>query len=405
MTCPECGQTFSAERRPRMLPCGHTFCTPCLIQLHERNSAVIPCTTCDGEMYCENVSEIPVNLWVETHMAKLTLQVDGKDLPIANTDSEDKNLLWNTCAIHNSPMSFWCRTCGTSVCISCSQEHHSQSHQVFSFQETRQLLLSQYENQTQVFLDWLVNVKKVTQQTLKATELLVPVLTNTLSAIEEYTQKMKREKQALEDAPSLETMEKLLNKTSSWCNSNKASLQHQVEKILVLYQRAQSHVNEFQIIHQEMEKEADITKSAKDRTTTIPLSTVPESETSREDTNLIAKANSPLPRQLGRGFSDVEAVNLPGEVSLPFSTQVEIRATGENARCGVLYKAADDALLLCLWCRFHDDLYNIMLDGRYLLSKKKFKHHENTTLCRKIKVFGQHGLELISFQVVKDQTH
>ncbi|KAK4324108.1 hypothetical protein Pmani_005233 [Petrolisthes manimaculis] len=63
----ECGICFTLfddiERRPRTLPCGHTFCTSCLIVLLETKN--LTCPSCRVKHRTTTINKIPINYNLE----------------------------------------------------------------------------------------------------------------------------------------------------------------------------------------------------------------------------------------------------------------------------------------------------------------------------------------------------
>ncbi|KAK4301475.1 hypothetical protein Pmani_026394 [Petrolisthes manimaculis] len=63
----ECGICFTLfddiERRPRTLPCGHTFCTSCLIVLLETKN--LTCPSCRMKHQTTTINKIPINYNLE----------------------------------------------------------------------------------------------------------------------------------------------------------------------------------------------------------------------------------------------------------------------------------------------------------------------------------------------------
>ena len=55
--CTICFERYGRKRLPKLLPCGHSFCLLCLVEVHERNNSRLPCPL------CKKVSKsVPANL-------------------------------------------------------------------------------------------------------------------------------------------------------------------------------------------------------------------------------------------------------------------------------------------------------------------------------------------------------
>lgn len=99
MVCPICLEDFNdTTRRPRVLPCGHSFCSQCLYQI--MSSGISKCSSCRALYKVKSLNSIPVNIGMERFiqmwpdmlhrsditseyvkpLVTLTLRVDGKTL-------------------------------------------------------------------------------------------------------------------------------------------------------------------------------------------------------------------------------------------------------------------------------------------------------------------------------------
>lgn len=69
--CNVCLDMYNEEkRRPRTLPCGHTFCTPCLTSVWRHNS--VTCPTCRTKHKgIHNINEVPISYIVEAMIKKM----------------------------------------------------------------------------------------------------------------------------------------------------------------------------------------------------------------------------------------------------------------------------------------------------------------------------------------------
>ncbi|KAK7066647.1 hypothetical protein SK128_005466, partial [Halocaridina rubra] len=67
--CKICLEYFNTrERRPRSLPCGHTFCTRCIGDLIKNMK--ISCPHCRAKHVLKQATELPVSYIVEEFMAR-----------------------------------------------------------------------------------------------------------------------------------------------------------------------------------------------------------------------------------------------------------------------------------------------------------------------------------------------
>ena len=153
--CPVCIESL-IDKQPRLLHCGHTFCTPCLHNIKERDKIICPkcrrktpipsgieglarntdlakikereeelikrksgkcqmckldkkakfiCTTCHNKPICKNCAEFHKN--VPALSSHKVLPIDGK------TGTEQ------VCENHDEILNYYCPECSETVCIIC----------------------------------------------------------------------------------------------------------------------------------------------------------------------------------------------------------------------------------------------------------------------------------------------
>lgn len=68
--CPVCFTPFdNTERRPRTLPCGHTFCTLCINEVEKRNR--VQCPTCRVKHRVPRAGQFPISYTIEAVIERL----------------------------------------------------------------------------------------------------------------------------------------------------------------------------------------------------------------------------------------------------------------------------------------------------------------------------------------------
>lgn len=104
--CAVCDENYDhGERKPLLLPCGHSYCGPCLRQLS--NSDQKFCPMCRGDWHATSVQDLP-----------LCFQL----LPEEDNNEVEERV---KCSKHNTDITFWCRTCRTIICKKCLTNLHS----------------------------------------------------------------------------------------------------------------------------------------------------------------------------------------------------------------------------------------------------------------------------------------
>ncbi|XP_075254680.1 uncharacterized protein LOC142346066 isoform X2 [Convolutriloba macropyga] len=118
--CSVCIDTYIT---PRMLPCGHSFCSGCLQRILD--AGCVNCPTCREPFPCHEIHRFPVNYAL---MAA-----------IGETTATDLSQIKKVCPVHDLPKKFFCRgdDCYILVCKKCwSNKHAKTPHCVVPVEET-----------------------------------------------------------------------------------------------------------------------------------------------------------------------------------------------------------------------------------------------------------------------------
>ncbi|XP_068206167.1 tripartite motif-containing protein 75-like [Palaemon carinicauda] len=155
-SCEFCGGCMGDEdKKPLVLPCGHTFCTPCVCEFFKGSNC--KCPTCICQHHSRNVNSIPVNYTLleiikaesysrdEKDTDLKTLPALCKDIPnhsniekkspkilpeykIENAQSFKELLLpAGRCENHDMHCTFWCKSCKEWICDDCIVIDHPSS--------------------------------------------------------------------------------------------------------------------------------------------------------------------------------------------------------------------------------------------------------------------------------------
>ncbi|XP_071512656.1 uncharacterized protein [Panulirus ornatus] len=142
LLCEVClGQYGERGRWPRVLQCGHTLCSLCVVHVLKRGAAM--CPFCFSKYPANTPSEVPLNYIVLKILSSpLAVQNPGPMYGIKqwvpNTTSGGDQ--WSSagaavsisasgttagyCRKHGPHRQFWCVTCQVSLCRDCTLSHH-----------------------------------------------------------------------------------------------------------------------------------------------------------------------------------------------------------------------------------------------------------------------------------------
>jgi len=121
MSCRVCLELYSAEEKhsPRTLPCGHSFCDSCLVELNKKKGKRVECPTCRAS-HPVPASGFPTNY-------EVLAMLESKQ----SASSSASNAVPGECVECDEPATLFCHSCG-DLCAGCSASVHSnaKSHTV-----------------------------------------------------------------------------------------------------------------------------------------------------------------------------------------------------------------------------------------------------------------------------------
>lgn len=126
LLCPVC---LEVVKNPVSLPCSHTFCQHCILQVKESS------TKCP---YCRKEYSVELELHVNTFLAGL---VDS----LALHDKLER------CEEHQKKLSLFCVTCIKLVCTHCATFTHERTHEFRSLKEFLELIEEKKQNHIKFF--------------------------------------------------------------------------------------------------------------------------------------------------------------------------------------------------------------------------------------------------------------
>ena len=118
-TCCICLEPYDENtHQAKFLTCHHTFCSYCLDKLSQKevNSNVILCPNCRAhtELSTNGVGGLQTNFYI-TSFQEFS----------RNTETRTASKKFQDCPHNNQPISYFCMTCGISVCHVCTTEDHT----------------------------------------------------------------------------------------------------------------------------------------------------------------------------------------------------------------------------------------------------------------------------------------
>ena len=123
LTCDICYNEYDeTDKIPRILSCGHTFCTQCIKRFLEEKSS---CPTCVKVIKHERIEDIPINF-----LAMSLLENESTEDSEESEDLESQG----QCSKHSSPFHFYCMTCEDLICGICVGLKHNKNCRTLKIQ-------------------------------------------------------------------------------------------------------------------------------------------------------------------------------------------------------------------------------------------------------------------------------
>ncbi|XP_066270091.1 tripartite motif-containing protein 3-like [Branchiostoma lanceolatum] len=130
LTCSICLELFT---RPKVLPCGHTFCQHCL-QDHAGRKVPFQCPNCRQQVRPprQGVAGLPDSHIIANLCERLQTQATLSE------ETREKPTSGNRCSVHPSEeVKLYCKQCKVPVCHECFEESHDE-HPTMSFKKAIQ---------------------------------------------------------------------------------------------------------------------------------------------------------------------------------------------------------------------------------------------------------------------------
>ncbi|XP_025098763.1 uncharacterized protein LOC112566674 isoform X6 [Pomacea canaliculata] len=180
-TCSVCLEPYKG-RNPKLLPCFHTFCLPCLKDLEVHHMASADSKGCE-----EEGSKKPLTFSCPTCRADVTVPSGGVTQFQSNFYLNLETLTCDVCG-EGKEAKYICSDCGQNMCAKCQRYHDkfTSNHQV-------QLLASHFQHSSEMSLNPDLERKREEQ---------LSVLEAALATMKEEKNTLQRERQAVADVIS-----------------------------------------------------------------------------------------------------------------------------------------------------------------------------------------------------------
>ncbi|XP_037776336.1 E3 ubiquitin-protein ligase TRIM7-like [Penaeus monodon] len=122
--CQVCFTCYDSEaKRPKILPCGHTFCSQCLLNITERNYGSIVCPLCKRKTVVTDLSQLTTNFSI----LDLTPDDQQEVQPTSKASARAEQRLplsAGICDDHGQHKLFKCKSCDKWICHVCTVLEH-----------------------------------------------------------------------------------------------------------------------------------------------------------------------------------------------------------------------------------------------------------------------------------------
>ncbi|XP_042882326.1 uncharacterized protein LOC122259532 isoform X2 [Penaeus japonicus] len=124
--CHICSTSYDNEtQRPKILPCGHTFCSQCLLNLIERNDGQVACPLCKRATAITDLSKLTTNFSILDLTSSDSQQEEAQASSNASARVEPRPpLSAGICDEHDQQKMFKCKTCDEWICHVCTVIEH-----------------------------------------------------------------------------------------------------------------------------------------------------------------------------------------------------------------------------------------------------------------------------------------
>ena len=129
LTCPVCYELY---KKPKYLPCYHSYCEQCLVKLQKAGSDSITCPECrkTSAIPCGGIKQLPNNFFINRIVDEVALKEKV-------TGEEDVRC--DLC-VREDPAVVLCFDCGVFLCSHCHESHkYSREYQGHSMSQLKEL--------------------------------------------------------------------------------------------------------------------------------------------------------------------------------------------------------------------------------------------------------------------------
>ncbi|XP_075259677.1 uncharacterized protein LOC142351504 isoform X2 [Convolutriloba macropyga] len=174
-TCSICLDEY---REPRILPCGHSYCTNCLKTFIAGGN--FHCPECRGDIPNRPIDVFPVNYGLVSAISA------SKEV------ADDKVLFRNNCPTHTLPEEFFCRgqKCSLSICKECWTKSHSHHIVVpVELEELQSKIENPFAKNTKVLMSFQSSEQDLLSRLTKLSAICDPLKLKTEDLVEYHLEK------------------------------------------------------------------------------------------------------------------------------------------------------------------------------------------------------------------------
>ncbi|XP_076051960.1 uncharacterized protein LOC143031690 isoform X2 [Oratosquilla oratoria] len=340
MECSICITPFGEHRRPLALPCGHSFCRQCIIQVHSDRDYVV-CPKCQAHHTGMEVSDFPINYELEDLLENLKVMGEG-DSPSLLNNGTVLRAKDDICPDCRSIIDLWCDSCHVLICEECTMHGHcNRNHHVVGAKDAIFKLQRSYLEKMEKIDSILIKNTVVTKELAWAATSLVEKLNKSIAEIEDHRTQMLSQKMHIQSGLSLGELSKIIE--GSQFDISCPSAMQEIKEAQVMSDSMEMLVKNFQALQTQI-SQTQTSSGSQDASSVCTLLGPAEGgaagaavEVASQD-NVITTYAGSVPHVLMEAPHDFY-VNVPEEQSIPYYATFELTILSEDCNFTIAFAA------------------------------------------------------------------